>query len=64
MSDYFPVLLEGGGLKGGSSLFKFENMWLEEDGFKDKMKTWWESLNFIGTPSFILDAKLRALKDI
>ena len=46
------------------SSFKFENIWLEEEGFKDKMKTWWESLNLTGTSNFILDAKLRALKDI
>ena len=39
-------------------------MWLEEEGFKDKMKTWWGSLNCTRTSSFILDAKLRALKDI
>ena len=62
VSDHFPVLLERGGLKRGPSPFRFENMWLEEEGFKDK--TWWGSLNFIRTPSFILDAKLRTLKDI
>ena len=28
------------------------------------MKTWWGSLNFIETFNFVLDAKLRALKDI
>ena len=62
--DHFPVLLEGGGLKRGPSPFRFENMWLEEEGFKDKMKTWWGSLNFTGSSSYILDAKLRALKNI
>ena len=51
-------------MKRGPSPFKFDNMWLEEEGFKDKMKTWWGSLNFTGTSSFILDAKLRALKNI
>ena len=39
-------------------------MWLEEEGFKDKMKMWWGSLKFTGTSSYILDAKLRALKNI
>ncbi|RVW27875.1 K(+) efflux antiporter 2, chloroplastic [Vitis vinifera] len=48
----------------GPSPFRFENMWLEEEGFKDKMKTWWGSLKFIGTSNYILDAKLRALKNI
>ena len=64
VSDHFPVLLEGGGLKRGPSSFRFENMWLEEKGFKDKMKMWWGSLKFIGTSNYILDAKLRALKNI
>ena len=58
------VLLEGEGLKRGPSSFRFENMWLEEKGIKDKMKTWWESLKFTGTSNYILDAKLRALKNI
>ena len=56
VSDHFPVLLEGGGLKRGPSPFRFENMWLEEKGFKDKMKTWWGSLNFTRSSSYILDA--------
>ncbi|RVW19701.1 hypothetical protein CK203_111580 [Vitis vinifera] len=64
VSDHFPILLEGGGMKRGPSPFRFENMWLEEKGFKDQMKKWWGSLNFIGTYNFVLDAKLRALKDI
>ncbi|RVW46613.1 Transposon TX1 uncharacterized 149 kDa protein [Vitis vinifera] len=64
VSDHFPILLEGGGLKRGPSPFRFENMWLEEKGFKDKMKMWWGSLNFTGSSSYILDAKLRALKNI
>ena len=64
ISDHFLILLEGGGMKRGPSTFRFENMWLGEEGFKNQMKTWWESLNFTRTFSFVLDAKLRALKDI
>ncbi|KAJ9696951.1 hypothetical protein PVL29_008942 [Vitis rotundifolia] len=64
ISDHFPILLEGGGLKRGPSPFRFENMWLEEKGFMDQMKRWWGSLSFTGSFSFVLDAKLRALKDI
>ncbi|KAJ9681633.1 hypothetical protein PVL29_017839 [Vitis rotundifolia] len=64
ISDHCPLLLEGGGLIRGPIPFRFENMWLEEEGFKDKMKMWWGNLKFTGTSSFILDSKLRALKDI
>ena len=63
ISNHFLILLEGGGLKRDPSPFRFENMWLEEKGFKDQMKKWWGSLSFTGTFSFVLDAKLRALKD-
>lgn len=41
---------------------KFENMWLGADGFVDKVRSWWSSYLFMGTPSFILDSKLKALK--
>ncbi|RVX03347.1 Transposon TX1 uncharacterized 149 kDa protein [Vitis vinifera] len=64
VSDHFPILLEGGGLKRGPSPFKFENMWLEERGFMDQLKRWWGSLSFTGSFSFVLDAKLRALKGL
>ena len=37
--DHFPILLKGGGLRQGPSLFRFENMWLKVDGFKDLLKS-------------------------
>ena len=64
VSDHLPILLEGGGLKRGPSPFRFENMWLEERGFMDQLKRWWGSLYFTGSFSFVLDAKLRALKGL
>ncbi|KAL6335866.1 hypothetical protein AAG906_003491 [Vitis piasezkii] len=64
VSDHFPILLEGEGMKRKPSFFRFENMWLEDEGFKDQMKMWWGSLNFIGTFNFFRRIKLRALKDI
>ena len=32
VSDYSPLLMEGGGMARGKSAFKFENMWLKADG--------------------------------
>jgi hypothetical protein len=37
-------------------------MWLKVDGFVDKVRLWWSSFSFVGSPSFILAKKLRALK--
>ena len=42
--------------------FRFENMWLKEEGFRDKLQAWWEGPNFSGSASFVLVAKFEALK--
>ena len=60
--DHFPILLDGGGLRRGPSPFRFENMWLRVEGFKDFLKSWWDGDSFSGSSSFILAAKLKALK--
>jgi hypothetical protein len=31
-SDHFSIVLVSGGRKGGRKSFKFENMWLKEEG--------------------------------
>jgi hypothetical protein len=61
-SDHTPIILMRGCLHNGKSSFKFENMWLKVDGFVDKVRVWWSSFSFVGSPSFILAKKLRALK--
>ena len=62
VSDHFPILLDGGGLRRDLFPFKFENMWLKVEGFKDLLKSWWEGDNFSGFSSFILAEKLKVLK--
>jgi hypothetical protein len=37
-------------------------MWLQEDGFMERVRLWWESYSFQGSPSFVLAQKLKALK--
>ena len=61
-SDHFSVLLEGGGLRRGPSPFKFENMWLKAEGFKDLIEGWWQGIVVRGRPSYRLAAKLKGLK--
>ncbi|KAF5470705.1 hypothetical protein F2P56_011202 [Juglans regia] len=37
-------------------------MWLEAEGFVDRVRMWWSLYSFSGTPSFVLVGKLKALK--
>jgi hypothetical protein len=60
-SDHTPILLTRGGIQNGKHSFKFENIWLKEEGFEDKVRDWWGSF-FEGSPSFVLAKKLQALK--
>ncbi|KAG2700481.1 hypothetical protein I3760_07G232900 [Carya illinoinensis] len=62
-SDHFPILLDCDGLQEGWRYFKFENMWLKVDGFVEKVRSWWASYQLLGTPSFILAGKLKALEN-
>ena len=43
--------------------FRFENMWLKDEGFVDKVQSWWDSYQVHGAPSFILANKLKLLKN-
>ena len=47
----------------GKNPFKFENMWLKMEGFVDRVQFWWDRHSFVGTPSFVLAKKLKALKE-
>ena len=63
ISDHCPLLVEAGGVDRGRSAFKFENMWLRAEGFLERVKHWWEGYSFLGSPSFVLAQKLKALKE-
>ena len=62
ISDHFPVLLKGGELRRGPSLFRFENMWLKVEGFIDLIRSWWRGIEVRGTASFRLAAKMKGIK--
>jgi hypothetical protein len=61
--DHFPLLLEGGNVARGKSPFRFENMWLNDEGFVDCIDAWWSNYSFCGPPSLVLACKLKALKE-
>ena len=63
ISDHCPLLVEASGVGLGRCAFKFENMWLKVEGFVKRVKQWWEGYSFMGSPSFVLAQKLKALKE-
>ena len=63
LSDHFPIVLEGGSFhQRGGRPFRFENIWLKDKGFVDRVRCWWDSYHFQGAPSFVLANKLKLLK--
>ena len=42
--------------------FRFKNMWIKEEGFKDLIRVWWQSFEFRGISSYVLMEKLKAIK--
>ena len=60
--DHSPFLLDESGISKGSTPFRFGNIWLKEEGFKDFLKWWSLWYNLRGSYSFILAVKLKALK--
>lgn len=60
--DHYPLLLQCGNWEKANSYFKSENRWLKIEGFYERVKEWWGSFNFLGSPNFVLVAKLKALK--
>ena len=57
-----PILLDGGGMRREPTPFRFENMWLKEEGFEEVLRKWWEGIQVSGSANFILSEKLKALK--
>ena len=51
-------------MRRGPTPFRFENMWLKEEGFKEVLRKWWEGIQVSGLASYILSKKLKALKPI
>ncbi|RVW83846.1 putative ribonuclease H protein [Vitis vinifera] len=43
--DHFPITIEGGGIKRGPVPFRFENMWLKVEGFKDLLRSGWQGIS-------------------
>jgi len=63
ISDHFPICLETTRLERGRTHSKFENMWLEFEGFSDLIKEWWGEAQVDGYASYIVATKLKFVKE-
>lgn len=45
-----------------NSYFKFENMWLQVEGFMERLKEWWENYDATGSPDEVLMQKVERLR--
>jgi len=61
-SDHFLILLQMRPTFVAKRPFKFENIWLEVDGFADFVNSVWDDSNVYGSSSFVLAKKLNFLK--
>ena len=57
------LFLRGGSFQRGRRPFRLENMWLKDEGFVERVRSWWESYIIMGAPSFVLANKLKLLKN-
>ncbi|XP_047270577.1 uncharacterized protein LOC124899657 [Capsicum annuum] len=53
-SDHVPIALLCGHWEQSNSYFKFENWWLNQEGFAERVKNWWSEFEFYGKPDYIL----------
>ena len=62
VSDHFPIMLVGGGIRRGPTPFRFENMWLKAEGFKELVRNWWQGIDVRGNASYKLATKMKEIK--
>ena len=62
VSNHSPIVLEVGDFSSGKTPFRFENMWLKIDGFKDLVRSWWNGYSVEGYNSHCIAEKLKVLK--
>ncbi|RVW42532.1 hypothetical protein CK203_106639 [Vitis vinifera] len=52
----------GGWDKTRPTPFRFENMWLKAEGFKELVRSWWQGIDVRGSASYKLATKMKEIK--
>lgn len=63
-SNHFSIFLDCGGLYGRHKYFKIENLCLENEGFVEIVKCWWNSYTFSGSRVLFWLVNLKLLNKI
>ncbi|XP_075497891.1 uncharacterized protein LOC142535418 [Primulina tabacum] len=62
-SDHHPIIFDTTRLKWGPSPFRFENVWLTHNNFKESLEDWWGSGNTQGWEGYKFMMKLKETKN-
>ena len=55
-------MLVGAGIRRGPTPFRFENMWLKAEGFKELVCSCWQGIDVRGNASYKLATKMKEIK--
>ena len=63
MSDHCPIILDSTPPSWGSTLFRFENMWLHHKSFNSFFAKWWKDSTSVGWEGHKFMSKLKLIKE-
>lgn len=62
VSDHCPIILKSGSQNWGPKPFRFNNCWLDHNGFKKMVEKVWNELRIDGWSAYVLKEKLKLLQ--
>lgn len=63
ISDHCPIWLECSNLNWGPKPFRFNNCWLEHDGFKSFIVEEWKKIQITGRKAYVIKEKLKIIRE-
>ena len=63
ISDHRPIWLECSNLNWGPKPFRFNNCWLEHDGFKSFIVEEWKKIQITGRKAYVIKEKLKIIRE-
>ncbi|RZB71032.1 LINE-1 retrotransposable element ORF2 protein [Glycine soja] len=63
ISDHCPIWLECSNFNWGPKPFRFNNCWLEHDGFKSFIVEEWKKIQITGRKAYVIKEKLKIIRE-